>query len=78
MSSGHIIPTLAIPPVEYDQKYMALLIRNLNNYHRQQQNPNQGVFSGLRILNYPTASTGLPSGSIWVDTTAAYVLKVVP
>ncbi len=34
--------------------------------------------SPIQIFGYPTSSSGLSSGAIWVDTGAGYVLKVVP
>lgn len=33
--------------------------------------------SGLTIVNVPTSPTGLPVGSVWCDTTANNVLKIV-
>ena len=73
-----IVSPLPFPPTTYDQRYFNELIRTLNLYFRQLQNPGDIVGSSLRITALPTSATGLPSGSIWVDTAAAYVLKMVP
>jgi len=69
---------LPIPPTNYNQQYLNELLRVLNLYFRAIQNPGDSVVNTLRILNLPTSDTGLPSGSIWVDTTASNVLKIVP
>lgn len=69
---------LPIPPKDYNQQYFNELLRVLNLYFRTIQNPGDSVVNTLRILNLPTSATGLPSGSVWVDTTASNVLKIVP
>ena len=69
---------LPIPPKDYNQQYFNELLRVLNLYFRTIQNPGDSVVNTLRILNLPTSATGLPPGSVWVDTTASNVLKIVP
>jgi hypothetical protein len=69
---------LPIPPKDYNQQYFNELLRVLNLYFRTMQNPGDSVVNTLRILNLPTSDTDLPSGSVWVDTTASNVLKIVP
>jgi hypothetical protein len=69
---------LPIPPKDYNQQYFNELLRVLNLYFRTIQNPGDSVVNTLRILNLPTSDTDLPSGSVWVDTTASNVLKIVP
>lgn len=102
-------PVLPLPPLDYDPLYMKNLIRLLNFYIEQQDNPGNiwgsklelsdgdnnpdFVFSAkefnadvnfAQITELPTTpvnpDTGLPlpSGSIWRDSTAGNVLKVVP
>jgi len=73
-----IIAPLPFAPDTYDQRYFNETLRTLNFYFRQLQNPGDVVASTLRVTALPTAAAGLPSGSIWVDTAAAYVLKMVP
>ena len=72
------IAPLPFPPTSYDQRYYNEVIRTLNLYFRQLQNPGDVVASTLRLTQLPTSAAGLPSGSIWVDTAASYVLKMVP
>jgi len=73
-----IIAPLPFPPDTYDQRYFNEMLKTLNLYFRQLQNPGDIVGSSLRIMALPTSAAGLPSGSIWVDTGAANVLKMVP
>ena len=73
-----VIAPLPFPPATYEQRYFNETVRTLNLYFRLLQNPGDIVGSSLRVTALPTAATGLPSGSIWVDTAAANVLKMVP
>jgi hypothetical protein len=72
------IAPLPFPPTNYDARYLNEVIRTLNLYFRQVQNPGPVVASTIRGLQLPTSAAGLPSGSLWVDTAAAYVIKMVP
>lgn len=71
---------LPLPPGEYSVEYMNRLIRQLELIIRRQaavqpitcgSDPTlqtaQYPISGLTIVNVPTSSTGLPSGSVWSD-----------
>jgi hypothetical protein len=71
-------PVLSLPPLQYDVQYMDMIVRQLNYYMQQHANP--GGISGttLSLSELPTSSTGLPSGSVWVDTAAGNVLKIAP
>lgn len=73
-----IIAPLPFPGATYEQRYFNETIRTLNLYFRQLQNPGDVVASTIRVLQLPTSAAGLPSGSLWVDTAAAYVIKMVP
>lgn len=78
---------LPLPPEEYDRQYMNRLIRQLD-FALKSLNSIRPVtvgsdltsqtaaypISGLTIVNVPTSSAGLPSGSVWSD---AGVLKIV-
>lgn len=78
---------LPLPPNEYDRQYMNRLIRQLD-FALKSLNSVRPVtvgsdltsqtaaypISGLTIVNVPTSSAGLPSGSVWSD---AGVLKIV-
>jgi len=82
-----VTSALPLPPEEYDRQYMNRLIRqlefairNLNSIRPITVGSDLTLqtaaypISGLTIVNVPTSSTGLPSGSVWSD---AGVLKIV-
>jgi hypothetical protein len=71
---------LPLPPKDYSQEYMNRLLRQLNlvlsriNAIRPMtvgSDLSQQVvgypISGLTIVNVPTSSANLPSGSVWSD-----------
>lgn len=76
--SRFAVTPIPLPTPAYDVKYMEQLIRTLNHYFRQLENPGPVIASGLQLTNLPTSSVGLPSGTVWQDTGAGNVLKVVP
>ena len=74
------ISALPLPPREYTQEYMNRLLRQLGlilNEINSIRPLTVGSdltsqvaaypISGLTIINVPTSSTGLPSGSVWSD-----------
>jgi hypothetical protein len=78
---------LPLAPDEYDRQYMNRLIkqlelalRNLSSVRPLTVGSDLSTqvsaypISGLTIVNVPTSSTGLPSGSVWSD---GGVLKIV-
>lgn len=71
------ITPLPLPPTTYDQLYFNQLLRTLNLYFRQIQNPGALLGTTIQLSDLPTSPTGLPPGSVWVDTSANNVLKVV-
>ena len=72
---------LPLPPSDYNQEYMNRLLKQLGfiiarlNSIRpvtvgsdlSQQNVGYPI-SGLTIVNIPTSSANLPSGSVWSDS----------
>ena len=75
--AGTIVP-LPFPGDTYEQRYFNEIIRVLNLHFRALQNPGPVVCSSITTINLPTSATGLPSGSLWVDTAASHVIKMVP
>jgi hypothetical protein len=71
------ITPLPFPPDSYDQRYFNQMLRTLNLYFRQLQNPGAILGTTITLTNLPTSPTGLPAGAVWVDTAASNVLKVV-
>lgn len=89
MSKGITNTAFPLPPREYSLDYMNRLVKQINlaiskNFEvgpitcgsdltSQSGHP----ISGLTIVNVPTDPTGLPVGSVWCDTSANNVLKIV-
>lgn len=78
--SSKLTPTaLPTAPKEYSSEYMNRLLKQISLEFRKQAaitpitcgsdlSGEAGYpISGLTIVNVPTSSTGLPSGSIWSD-----------
>lgn len=70
-------PVLPLPGQQYDAVYLANLVRILNIYFTQLQNPGPLQGTTLNLSELPTSATGLAVGDVWVDTSAGNVLKVV-
>ena len=65
-------PVLALPPLEYDVQYMNNMIRLLNYFIEQQNNPGNIRASALAL------SSGTVAPDVIIDTTASNnVTKVV-
>lgn len=87
MSERITITALPLAPSEYRQEYMNRLIKQINlslskleavgpitcGSDLTSQNAGYPV-SGLTIVDVPTSSTNLPSGSVW---SAGGVLKII-
>jgi len=48
------VPYFPIAPQQYDQRYMAEVVRAFSVYLAQAQNPGTAVFNTLNLLNLPT------------------------
>ena len=48
------VPYFPIAPLEYNQRYMAEVVRAFSVYLAQAQNPGTAVFNTLNLLNLPT------------------------
>jgi hypothetical protein len=69
-------PIFPVPPKEYDQRYMAELTRVFALFQQQLQNPGEGRNTTVVLTNVPTSTTGLESGTVYVDGSG--FLKLVP
>jgi hypothetical protein len=69
-------PVFPVPPKEYDQRYMAELTRVFALFQQQLQNPGEGRNTTVVLTNVPTSTTGLESGTVYVDGSG--FLKLVP
>tara|TARA_R110001606_G_scaffold45520_1_gene118004 strand:- start:208 stop:522 length:315 start_codon:yes stop_codon:yes gene_type:complete len=59
MSRNLVLPFFPIPPQEYDQEYMAEIVRSFTVYLTQIQNPGEGRHTGLNLTNLQTDDQGL-------------------
>jgi len=60
--------TLPDPPPEYDQQYIAALARSINNYMGQAQALGEVIAAHFIMTDVPTATTGLPVGTMYLKT----------
>ena len=67
MANNNIVPSpvLALPPLEYDVQYMTNMIRLLNYFIEQQDNPGNIRGSVLEL------SSGTVAPDVSIDTTAS-------
>ena len=80
---------LPLPSREYNLEYMNRLVKQIElalskitavgpiTCGSDLGNDAGHPVSGLTIVNVPTSSNNLPVGSVWCDTTANNVLKIV-
>jgi len=54
MSNQVTLPYFPNPPSQYDQRYIAEVVRAFSLYLQQIQNPGTAVFNTLNLLNLPT------------------------
>jgi hypothetical protein len=75
-------PAFPVPPKEYDQAYMNMLINILrmflNQVNAQQIISVNGIIFDYNTLPDQTQVSSLRPGQVYVDKTASYVLKVKP
>ena len=69
-------PTLPLAPADYSRGHIDSLIRSLNAYFRQLENPGPVVATEIQLTALPTAATGLRSGEVWTDPNFYDVLRL--
>lgn len=65
---GRPAPRLPEAPAEYNQQYMADLIRALETFIAQERNPGEMRGTKITLTDLPTSATGLESGALWNDS----------
>jgi len=65
MSRNLILPFFPVPPKEYDQEYMAEIMRSFSVYLTQIQNPGKGRNTELALTNLQTDDQGLAPGELF-------------
>ena len=65
MSRNLVLPFFPIPPEEYNQEYMAEIMRSFTVYLTQIQNPGEGRNTNLTLTNLQTDDQGLAPGELF-------------
>lgn len=58
-------PYFGIPPVGYDQRYFAELVRSFSIFLDQNQNPGEGRNTTIVLTNLQTDDVGLETGTLF-------------
>ena len=58
-------PYFPIPPRNYDQGYLAEIVRSFSTYMGQAQNPGEGRNTSLVLTNLQTDDVGLETGTLF-------------
>lgn len=68
-------PRLPEAPVDYNQQYMADLLRALEIFISQERTPGELRATKITLTDLPTSATGLESGALYNDSGT---VKVAP
>lgn len=69
MSSNQVAPPrLPEPPRDYEQRYMADLVRALELFISQERTPGEMRGTKITLTDLPTSATGLESGALFNDS----------
>ena len=65
MSRNIVLPFFPVAPKEYDQQYLAEIVRSFSVYLEQMQNPGEGRNTFSVFTNLQTDDSGLEPGAIF-------------
>lgn len=65
MSRNLPLPSLPIPPAEYQQQYFAEVVRALSVYMQNERNPGEGRHTTMVLTALPTNDQGLEVGALF-------------
>ena len=65
MSRNLVLPFFPVPPEEYQQEYMAEIMRSFTVYLTQMQNPGEGRNTRLTLTDLQTDDQGLAPGELF-------------
>lgn len=65
MSRNLPLPFLPVPPTEYNQGYLAEIVRSLSVYMQNERNPGEGRNTFSVFTNLQTDDSGLETGAIF-------------
>ena len=68
-------PRLPEAPMDYNQQYMADLLRALEIFISQERTPGELRATKITLTDLPTSATGLESGALYNDSGT---IKVAP
>ena len=67
-SVGSPAPRLPEPPAEYNQQYMADLLRAVQFFMEQERNPGELRGTKITLTELPTSASGLETGALYNDS----------
>jgi len=67
-SVGSPAPRLPEPPAEYNQQYMADLLRAVQFFMEQERNPGELRGTKITLTELPTSASGLEAGALYNDS----------
>ena len=77
MSRNLVLPFFPVPPEEYNQEYMAEIMRSFSVYLTQIQNPGEGRNTTLSLTNLQTDDQGLAPGELFEYRDASEMMGFV-
>jgi hypothetical protein len=67
-SVGSPAPRLPEPPAEYNQQYMADVLRAVQFFMEQERNPGELRGTKITLTELPTSASGLETGALYNDS----------
>ena len=65
MSRNLPLPFLPVPPREYQQSYLAEIVRAISIYMQNERNPGEGRNTALVLTNLQSNDQGLETGALF-------------
>ena len=65
MSRNLPLPFLPVPPSEYQQSYLAEIVRAISIYMQNERNPGEGRNTALVLTNLQSNDQGLETGALF-------------
>jgi len=69
-------PYLPVPPANYDQRYLAEVVRAYSILADQTRNPGEGRFTNIVLTDLPNSDYGLEPGSLFRDSSFVKVVLI--
>ena len=65
MSRNLPLPFLPVPPSEYQQQYLAEIVRAISVYMQNERNPGEGRHTSMVLTNLQSNDQGLETGALF-------------